>query len=127
MHKPHVKAMAALLRRSQPRHDLYTVFGDCMEAMAIAMANSIDLRARNRARLVIWILSGATRAKSSNCSRNFSPNWSGLSRPGLATCSAACSTSLTFTARRGGNISHPMRSAAAWRRPLWGVAKMWKR
>ena len=46
MHEPHLKAMAALLRRSQPRHDLYTVFGDCMEAIAIAMANSIDLRAR---------------------------------------------------------------------------------
>jgi len=46
VHEPHLKAMAALLRRSQPRHDLYTVFGDCMEAIAIAMANSIDLRAR---------------------------------------------------------------------------------
>lgn len=46
MHEPHLKAMAALLRRSQPRHDFYTVFGDCMEAIAIAMANSIDLRAR---------------------------------------------------------------------------------
>ena len=46
MHEPHLKAMAALLRHSQPRHDLYTVFGDCMEAIAIAMANSIDLRAR---------------------------------------------------------------------------------
>ena len=37
MHEPHLKAMAALLRRCQPRHDLYTVFGHCMEAMAIAM------------------------------------------------------------------------------------------
>ncbi|SER15144.1 N-6 DNA Methylase [Sphingobium sp. YR768] len=48
MHEPHLKAMAALLRRSQPHHDLYTVFGDCMEAMAIAMANSIDLREREK-------------------------------------------------------------------------------
>lgn len=42
MHDRYRKVMAALLRRSQPRHDLYTVFGDCMEAMAIAMANSVD-------------------------------------------------------------------------------------
>ncbi len=46
MHEPYLKAMAALLRRSQPRHDLYTVFGHCMEAMALAMANSVDLRQR---------------------------------------------------------------------------------
>ena len=46
MHQPHIKAMAALLRRSQPRHDLYAVFGDCMEAMAIAMANSVDVHQR---------------------------------------------------------------------------------
>ena len=46
MHEPNLKAMAALLRRSQPRHDLYTVFGHCMEAMALAMANSVDLRQR---------------------------------------------------------------------------------
>ena len=42
MHDRHRKAMAALLGRSQPRHDLYTVFSDCMEVMAIAMANSVD-------------------------------------------------------------------------------------
>ncbi|HEX7781204.1 MAG TPA: N-6 DNA methylase [Sphingobium sp.] len=47
MHEPHLKAMASLLRRCQPRHDLYTVFGDCMETMAIAMANSVDLRKRD--------------------------------------------------------------------------------
>ena len=47
MHEPYLKAMAALLRRCQPRHDLYTVFGDCMEAMAIAMVNSVDLRKRD--------------------------------------------------------------------------------
>jgi hypothetical protein len=46
MHEPYLKVMAALLRRSQPRHDLYTVFGHCMEAMALAMANSVDLRQR---------------------------------------------------------------------------------
>lgn len=46
MHEPYLKAMATLLRRSQPRHDLYTVFGHCMEAMALAMANSVDLRQR---------------------------------------------------------------------------------
>lgn len=42
MHDRYRKAMAALLRRSEPRHDLYTVFGDCMEVMAMAMANSVD-------------------------------------------------------------------------------------
>ncbi|WP_232016433.1 N-6 DNA methylase [Sphingobium sp. YG1] len=46
VHQPHIKAMAALLRRSQPRHDLHAVFGDCMEAMAIAMANSVDVHQR---------------------------------------------------------------------------------
>jgi len=46
MHEPYLKAMATLLRRSQPRHDLYTVFGHCMEAMALALANSVDLRQR---------------------------------------------------------------------------------
>ncbi|MDE8652164.1 N-6 DNA methylase [Novosphingobium sp. H3SJ31-1] len=38
--------MAALLRQCQPRHDLYTVFGHAIEAMAIAVANSVDLRQR---------------------------------------------------------------------------------
>lgn len=42
MHDRHRKAMAALLRRSHPRHDLHSVFGDCMETMAIAISNSVD-------------------------------------------------------------------------------------
>ncbi len=51
-HAPHLKAMRKLLERCQPRHDIYTVFGHCMEAMAIAIANSVDLceRARREAR-----------------------------------------------------------------------------
>jgi hypothetical protein len=47
MHEPYLKAMAAFLRRGQPRHDLYAVFGDCMEAMAIAIANRVDLCKRD--------------------------------------------------------------------------------
>jgi hypothetical protein len=49
-HAPHLKAMRKLLERCQPRHDIYTVFGHCMEAMAIAIAiaNSVDLRERAR-------------------------------------------------------------------------------
>ncbi|HUD91315.1 N-6 DNA methylase [Sphingobium sp.] len=47
-HTPHLKVMRELLQRCQPRHDIYTVFGHCMEAMAIAIANSIDLRARDQ-------------------------------------------------------------------------------
>jgi hypothetical protein len=49
---PHLKAMRKLLEPCQPRHDIYTVFGHCMEAMAIAIANSVDLceRARREAR-----------------------------------------------------------------------------
>ena len=51
-HAPHLKAMRKLLEPCQPRHDIYTVFGHCMEAMAIAIANSVDLceRARREAR-----------------------------------------------------------------------------
>ncbi|CAM5547978.1 N-6 DNA methylase [Sphingobium scionense] len=47
-HAPHLKAMRKLLERCQPRHDIYTVFGHCTEAMAIAIANSVDLRERAR-------------------------------------------------------------------------------
>lgn len=46
MHQPFLAAMARLLRRSQPRHDLYTVFGDCMETIAISLSNSVDLGQR---------------------------------------------------------------------------------
>ncbi|MBO9375552.1 N-6 DNA methylase [Sphingomonas histidinilytica] len=38
----HLKALCKLLRSCQPRHDLYTVFADCMEASAIAISNSVD-------------------------------------------------------------------------------------
>ncbi len=52
MHEPYLKRMQALLRRSTPRHDLYTVFGDCMEAIALALSNGLDHRqyARREAR-----------------------------------------------------------------------------
>lgn len=40
--------MSGLLKRCQPRHDLYTVFGHCMEGMAIAIANSVDLPQREK-------------------------------------------------------------------------------
>jgi hypothetical protein len=40
------KAVARLLRACQPRYDLYTLFSDCMETMAIAISNSVDLRQR---------------------------------------------------------------------------------
>lgn len=43
-----IKAMGKLLRACQPRHDLYTLFSDCMETAAIAIANSIDHRQRER-------------------------------------------------------------------------------
>ncbi len=38
----HLKAVCKLLRSCQPRHDLYTLFSDCMEASAIAISNSVD-------------------------------------------------------------------------------------
>jgi hypothetical protein len=41
-----IKAMGKLLRACQPRHDLYTLFSDCMETVAIAISNSVDLRQR---------------------------------------------------------------------------------
>lgn len=47
-HAPHLKAMRKLLERCQPRYDIYALFGHCMEAMAIAIANSIDLKQRER-------------------------------------------------------------------------------
>jgi hypothetical protein len=46
MHEPCLKAMRALFTRCQPRHDLYTLFADGMEVMALAIANSVDLRQR---------------------------------------------------------------------------------
>lgn len=49
MHEPYLQRMQASLRRCQHRHDLYTVFGDCMEAIAISIANSVD-RSQREAR-----------------------------------------------------------------------------
>jgi hypothetical protein len=42
----HIKAVCKLLRACQHRYDLYNLFSDCMEAAALAIANSVDLRQR---------------------------------------------------------------------------------
>lgn len=42
----HIKAIAKLLQECARRHDRYTVFSDCMEMMALAMSNAVDLRQR---------------------------------------------------------------------------------
>ena len=40
---PPVKAICKLFEACRYRHDLYTVFSDCMEAMAISLSNATDL------------------------------------------------------------------------------------
>ena len=47
-HAPHVKAALRLLQHCARRHDRYVLFSDCMELMALAIANSVDLTARDR-------------------------------------------------------------------------------
>jgi hypothetical protein len=47
MGNPHLAAMRRLFEGNRMRHDTYTLFGDCMEAMAIALANAVDLRQRD--------------------------------------------------------------------------------
>lgn len=39
---PHIKAIVKLLEGCRYRHDVYTVFSDCMETMAIACSNAVD-------------------------------------------------------------------------------------
>lgn len=46
MGNPHLLAMRKLFESCQHRHDTYTLFGDCMEIMAIALSNAVDLRQR---------------------------------------------------------------------------------
>lgn len=46
MANPHLAAMRRLFEGNRMRHDTYTLFSDCMAAMAIAMSNSVDLRQR---------------------------------------------------------------------------------
>lgn len=38
----HIRAICKLFKACQYRHDLYTLFSDCMEAAAISISNSID-------------------------------------------------------------------------------------
>lgn len=42
-----IKTIAKLLEAARYRHDLYTTFSDCMEAMAISVANAVDLKQRD--------------------------------------------------------------------------------
>ncbi|MEB1764617.1 N-6 DNA methylase [Xanthomonas campestris pv. campestris] len=41
---PHIKTIVKLLESCRYRHDVYTVFSDCMETMAIACSNAVDQR-----------------------------------------------------------------------------------
>ncbi|WP_298399030.1 SAM-dependent DNA methyltransferase [Sphingobium sp.] len=45
-HESHVAAVTRLLRSCAYRHDLHRLFSDCMEASAISISNSMDLRNR---------------------------------------------------------------------------------
>ncbi|MFS3137368.1 hypothetical protein ACLRDC_18690 [Gluconacetobacter sacchari] len=42
-----IRRIAKLLEAARYWHDLYTTFSDCMEAMAISMANAVDLKQRD--------------------------------------------------------------------------------
>ncbi|MCE4351784.1 hypothetical protein LYZ86_21605, partial [Xanthomonas hortorum pv. cynarae] len=39
---PHIKAIVKLMEACRYRHDLYTVFSDCMSCMALAISNAVD-------------------------------------------------------------------------------------
>lgn len=43
---PHVKAICRLYEAARYRHDLYRLFSDSVETMAIALSNAVDLRQR---------------------------------------------------------------------------------
>lgn len=43
----HIRNIVRLLEGARYRHDMYQVFSDCMEAMAIACSNAVDLRQRD--------------------------------------------------------------------------------
>ncbi|MFX4084299.1 N-6 DNA methylase [Sphingobium yanoikuyae] len=45
-HENHVAAVTRLLRSCAYRHDLHRLFSDCMEASAISISNSMDVRNR---------------------------------------------------------------------------------
>lgn len=45
---PRIKTICKLLEACRYRHDLYNVFSDCIEAMAIAMSNAVDLHQREQ-------------------------------------------------------------------------------
>lgn len=47
-HAARVKAICKLLRGFAYRHDLHSIFSDCMEATAIAISNSVDLANREK-------------------------------------------------------------------------------
>lgn len=46
MGNPHLSAMRKLFQGCQYRYDTWTLFGDCMEMMAIALSNAVDWRQR---------------------------------------------------------------------------------
>lgn len=116
MHEPHLKAMAAMLRRCQPRHDLYTVFGDCMEAMAISIANSVDHKQHEtREARYLAIVCRYNR----DIVETFPHGPAELVRAlevGRAMSWGCCSMISDCITRRWDNISHPTPSADAWRR-----------
>ena len=43
----HIRNIVKLLESARYRHDMYRVFSDCMEAMAITFSNAVDLRQRD--------------------------------------------------------------------------------
>jgi hypothetical protein len=45
-HKSHVAAICKLFRACQFRHDLHSLFADCMETIAISLTNAVDLQHR---------------------------------------------------------------------------------
>lgn len=47
MNSPRIKTICKLLEACRYRHDLYNVFSDCIEMMAIAMSNAADFRQRD--------------------------------------------------------------------------------
>jgi hypothetical protein len=46
-HAAHIRNIGKLIESVRYRHDVYQVFSDCMEAMAISCSNAVDLRQRD--------------------------------------------------------------------------------
>ncbi len=66
-HDPHVRSIVKILSGHRYARDLYQVFGDCMELMALTLSNTVDLRQYDaREARYMQIVAGYTREQLSS-------------------------------------------------------------